>query len=135
MDQKDLHRRHLGNRRNHAQSAHNDPHRHPDDARRAPIHQPILRREQDALPRRLKHHDEADDGDEAKIPPQFLPFAHAAHVVGVVPSAAILLLSECRRLIIANVGLGGGLDFDSSVGLFVDGVVHGRTKLQRTTVC
>ena len=103
------HARHLRNTRNHAQRAHNNGNGHPNDARRAPVHKPVLRRKQDALPRRLEDQDEAYDGDEAEIASQLLALAHAGHVVDVLRGAAFLRL-EC--FMDAEVDVGGGIDFD-----------------------
>ena len=119
------HRSNLRQRRNHAQRPHNDPRRHPNEPRRTPINEPILRRQQDALPRRLQHHDETDNGDEAEVPPQFLPFAHAVHVVAIVPGAAFLLLDFIIVvIIIAGIssrveGRAGFDDLDDLRGWFL----------------
>ena len=49
----------------HPQRTNNHADRHLNESGRASIDEPILRRQQDTLPRRLQHHDEADDGNKA----------------------------------------------------------------------
>lgn len=108
------HRSHLRQRRNHAQRAHNDPRRHPNQPRRTPINEPILGRQQNALPRRLQHHDETNDRKKAEVPSQFLPLAHAVHIVAIVPGAPFLLLDFVIVMIIAGISsrVEGSAGFD-----------------------
>ena len=104
-----LHGSHLRNRRNHTQRPHNNPNSHPNHARRAPINEPVLRREQDTLPRRLQHHHETDDGNEAETSPKLLPFAHSVHVVDIVSGAAFLL-PQCGFIV--GIRVWSGVDLD-----------------------
>lgn len=104
--------------RNHAQSTKDDTSSHPDHARRASVDKTVLRREQDALPRRLENHDEPYDRDEAENPPQLLPLAHSAHIVDIVARAVFLLLDGFS----AEIDVGSGGDFVLRIRFLNDGI-------------